>query len=209
MPSSVLSFDSSPNLCSPSDQGRVEYHVADDEDDTNAVLNDDLEPMDTPTSRATSSTVMTNVPRIVGTRRALPLSQNVSEPSYGFKNVTKDGGNIREYFTEEQIRGTTLYVRIDETSVGKVMEAEIYRFISLKSISSQQDVFTACERIWVDKLGTRVPRLLAYLPTKLGGLTEFVTSQPGDIQEFLRLMKAEWNGASSGTDLIVKVVLMV
>ncbi len=131
------------------------------------------------------------------------------------RNMPQAARNIRDILpnnydlTMEQISGTTFYIRVDDQT-SKSSDNKIYRSIPLGSIDHSDNIFAACIHIWDDKLtGRKAPRFLAYLPAKLDGLTEFTTNGSSDIQDFMRLVKGEWDRAGAADALDIRVVLML
>ncbi|KAG4442503.1 hypothetical protein IFR05_002003 [Cadophora sp. M221] len=105
--------------------------------------------------------------------------------------------NKIQTLSQEQINRTKLRIRLGAKSL-------IYRSIELSSIDPLDSIFAACVNRWEDRLKGQGPRIVAYLPRDLEGVTEFTADS--EVSEFLRLIKSEWD---SGFDDMLTVVMVL
>ncbi|KAH7348741.1 hypothetical protein BKA65DRAFT_584601 [Rhexocercosporidium sp. MPI-PUGE-AT-0058] len=112
-------------------------------------------------------------------------------------NVTTASGNV-QILSKEQINHTKLQIRLGAKSA-------VYRFVELNSIGTLDGIFAACVDRWEDRLKGQTPRIAAYLPIGLDGVTEFTAKS--EVSEFLKLIKNEWD-RNTGDELTVVMVLL-
>lgn len=111
--------------------------------------------------------------------------------------ITTAFNNI-QILSQEQINRTKLRIRLGAKSL-------IYRSVELSHINPLDGIFAACVNRWEDRLKGQAPRIVAYLPRNLEGVTEFTADS--EASEFLRLMKAEWNRGVEDKLTVVMVLL--
>ncbi|KAH9209519.1 hypothetical protein DL95DRAFT_466678 [Leptodontidium sp. 2 PMI_412] len=111
--------------------------------------------------------------------------------------ITTAFNNI-QILSQEQINRTKLRIRLGAKSL-------IYRSVELSHINPLDGIFAACVNRWEDRLKGQAPRIVAYLPRNLEGVTEFTANS--EASEFLRLMKAEWNRGVEDKLTVVMVLL--
>lgn len=106
--------------------------------------------------------------------------------------------NSNESLSAEQLDKTELRIRLGPKSL-------INRSLKLSRIESLDDIFGACIGRWEDRLKGETPRILAFLPKNLEGVTELTPDF--QVSEFLRMVKAEWdNGVEK--DLFISMILL-
>ncbi|KAK0118708.1 Protein Jade-1 [Cadophora gregata] len=104
----------------------------------------------------------------------------------------------QQILSTEQLDKTELRIRLGPKSL-------INRSLKLSRVDSLDDLFEACINRWKDRLKGETPRILAFLPKHLEGVTEFTPDF--QVSDFLSLIKAEWdNGVEK--DLFISMILL-
>ncbi|PVH81241.1 hypothetical protein DL98DRAFT_571342 [Cadophora sp. DSE1049] len=126
-----------------------------------------------------------------------PVRRSMPSFERALSGVAKRTGN-NEILSAERLDKIELRIRLGPTSL-------ISRSLKLSRISSLDNIFEACINRWKDRLNGEIPRILAYLPKNLEGVTEFTPDF--QVSEFLHLIKAEWdNGVEK--DLFISMILL-
>lgn len=92
--------------------------------------------------------------------------------------------NNTEILSAEQLDKTELRIRLGPKSL-------INRSLKLSRIARLDNIFDACINRWKDRINGETPRILAYLPKNLEGVTEITPDFQAS--EFLKLIKSEWD----------------